>query len=409
MSTQQVTFRGANGDQLTARLELPAGPPYAFALFAHCFSCGMDSTAAVKVSRALASRGIATLRFDFTGLGSSGGEFAETTFSTNLDDLVAAADFLRESHGAPSLLIGHSLGGAAVIAAAERIPEARALATIGAPSDVAHVTHAFAAYVPEIQSRGEASVTLGRRTLTLSREFLNDLQEHALLQRVVDLRKALLVLHAPTDAIVGVENASAIFQAARHPKSFISLDDADHFLSGATDADYAAAVIAAWAARYLPVQRLVSPPASSTVVVEETGNGRLQNQVRVGSHSFLADEPKSLGGDDAGPTPYDLLAASLGACKSMTMRLYAERKEIPLDRIQVALSHGRVHAADCADCETMDGQIDTFDVQVVLEGALDEQQRVRLLEIADRCPVHRTLHGEIKIRTVSTPRSVAVK
>jgi len=350
------------------------------------------------------------MRLDFTGLGSSGGEFADTTFSTNLDDLVAAADFLRERHVAPSLLIGHSLGGAAVIAATERIPEARAVATIGAPSDVAHVTQAFAAYLPEIKSRGEASVTLGGRTLTLSREFLNDLREHPLLQRVMDLRRALLVLNAPTDAVVGIENASAIFQAANHPKSFVSLDDADHFLSGAMDADYAAAVIAAWAARYMPGRHMeVSPPASGNIVVEETGQGRLQNEIRVGPHSFLADEPKSLGGDGAGPTPYDLIAAGLGACKSMTMRLYAERKGIPLDRIRVVLSHGRVHAADCADCETVNGQIDVFDVHVALEGGLDEQQQVRLLEIADRCPVQRTLRGEVKVRTTSTPPQGGIK
>ena len=401
MPTQQVSFEGANGHTLAARLETPPGTPKAYALFAHCFSCGKDSTAAVKVSRALAARGIATLRFDFTGLGASGGEFADTTFSTNVDDLIAAADYLRTQHAAPALLIGHSLGGAAVIAAAGRIVEARALVTIGAPSDAAHVTRTFSAAVPRIEAQGEAVVTLGARKLTLRRAFLDDLSEHPQLERIARLQRALLVMHAPTDAVVGIENASAIFLAAKHPKSFVSLDDADHFLTRAKDADYAAALIAAWAAPYLPETANVEEPADDgAVVVEETGRGRFQNNVRVGAHSFLVDEPQSAGGDDTGPTPYDLLSAGLGACKAMTMRLYAERKGFKLDRINVMVSHGRVHAADCSDCETSTGQIDEFKVAISLEGELDQEQRERVLDIADRCPVHRTLQNEVKVRTV---------
>jgi len=402
MPTQQVSFEGAHGHTLAARLETPPGTPKAYALFAHCFSCGKDSMAAVKVSRALAARSIATLRFDFTGLGASGGEFADTTFSTNLDDVVAAADYLRRQHAAPALLIGHSLGGAAVIAAADRIGEARALVTIGAPSDIAHVTHTFSTAVPEIEAQGESVVTLGARKLTLRRAFLDDLREHPQLERIAKLRRALLIMHAPTDAVVGIENASVIFLAAKHPKSFVSLDDADHFLTRVKDADYAAALIAAWAARYLPeATRVAESEVDGAVVVEETGEGRFQNDVRVGAHSFLTDEPQSVGGDDAGPTPYDLLSAGLGACKSMTMRLYAERKGLKLDRIKVIVSHGRVHAADCSDCETTTSQIDEFRVAISLEGDLDQAQKTRILEIADRCPVHRTLHGEVKIRTTS--------
>ncbi|MBI1252210.1 MAG: alpha/beta fold hydrolase [Alphaproteobacteria bacterium] len=400
MPTKQVTFEGAQGQSLSARLELPAGAPKAVALFAHCFSCGKDSSAAVKVSRALAARGVATLRFDFTGLGGSAGDFAETTFSTNLDDLVAAADHLRANLGAPAILIGHSLGGAAVLAAAERVPEARAVVTIGAPSDVAHVTHNFAEALPEIEASGEASVKLGGRDVTLKREFVRDLQRHPLLDRVRGLRKALLIMHSPTDAVVGIENAAAIFLAAKHPKSFVSLDNADHFLSRAADSDYAAGVIAAWAQRYAPIADQDQPAApAGEVIVEETGAGLLQNRVRVGAHSFIADEPKSIGGDETGPTPYDLLAASIGACKSMTMRLYAQRKGYALDRISVSVSHNRIHAQDCADCETKDGHVDEFVARISLQGALSEDDRARVLAIAERCPVHRTLESEVKVRT----------
>lgn len=412
MESRRIEFEGSAGARLTARLELPeAGiAPHAFALFAHCFTCSKDTPAAVKVSRALAAKGIATLRFDFTGLGGSGGDFASTNFSSNVADLVAAAGWLREHHRAPSLLIGHSLGGAAVLAAASQIAESVAVVTIGAPFDADHVEHNFMQHVPEIERKGEATAVLGGRRFTIRRQFLDDLRSQHQDDRIAHLRRALLVLHAPGDRVVGIDNAARIYGAAKHPKSFISLDDADHFLSKAQDADYAAEVIAAWASRYLP-----SPSAAAAtdaaaaedagaaletgVLVEETGEGLFRQRIRVGRHTLTADEPQSMGGLDSGPGPYDLLAAALGACKGMTMRLYANRKGWPLAKTTVRVTHGRIHAKDCADCETRDGHIDEFRVEIALEGSLSDEQRARITEIAEKCPVHRTLQSEVQIRT----------
>jgi uncharacterized OsmC-like protein/alpha/beta superfamily hydrolase len=401
MESQRITFPGSTGAALAARLELPEGAPHAFALFAHCFTCGKDSLAAVKIARALAARGIATLRFDFTGLGGSGGDFANASFSANVGDLVAAADWLRQAHRAPALLVGHSLGGAAVLAAAGAVPECRAVATIAAPADASHALHNFQDALAEIEAAGAARVTLGGRPFTISRGFVEDLREQRQAERIAGLKRALLVLHAPRDAVVGIEQATRIFTAARHPKSFVSLDDADHLLSRPADGDYAASVIAAWAGRYLPAMAAEAAPAAppeGTVLVEETGAGRLQVRIAAGRHALLADEPLAAGGLDSGPNPYELLAAALGACKTMTMRLYAERKGWPLSRARVAVRHGKVHAADCADCETREGRVDEFRCEIALEGALDAEQRARIFEIAERCPVHRTLTGEIKIR-----------
>ena len=416
MESRKVDFEGSLGAKLTARLEMPEGDsaPVAFALFAHCFTCSKDTPAAVKVSRALAARGIAVLRFDFTGLGGSGGDFASTNFSSNVADLIAAADYLRQTHRAPSLLIGHSLGGPAVLAAAGHIEEARAVVTIGAPFDAAHVEHHFLDALPEIEQKGEATATLGGRQFTIRKQMLEDLRQQKQKDRIAQLRRALLVMHAPADGVVGIDNAAQIFTTAKHPKSFVSLDNADHFLSRAADADYAAHVIAAWASRYLPdaasaamrdakaVARAAEDTGAATepgVVVEETGQGLFQQRIRIGRHVIMADEPQSMGGLDSGPAPYDLLAAALGACKAMTMRLYANRKNLPLTRTRVHVVHDRIHAKDCADCETKDGHIDEFRVAITLDGALTEEQRARVLEIADKCPVHRTLEGEVRVRS----------
>ena len=408
MESQRITFPGSTGALLAARLELPEGPPRAFALFAHCFTCGKDSLAAVKIARALAARGIATLRFDFTGLGGSGGDFANASFSANVGDLVAAADWLRRTHQAPALLVGHSLGGAAVLAAAGGVPECRAVATIAAPADASHALHNFQGALAEIESRGAAQVTLGGRPFTISRGFVEDLRAQRQAERIADLKRALLVLHAPLDETVGIEQATRIFTSARHPKSFVSLDDADHLLSRPADGDYAAEVIAAWAGRYLPAAApaAVTAPPEGSVLVEETGAGRLQVRIAAGRHALLADEPLAVGGLDSGPNPYELLAAALGACKAMTMRLYAERKGWPLARARVTLRHGKIHAADCADCETREGRVDEFRCEIALDGALDAEQRARIFEIAERCPVHRTLTGEIKIRATLAAVSV---
>jgi len=402
MSTERFDFPSARGDRLAARLDLPDGSPLAYALFAHCFTCGKDIHAASRIAAALARLGIATLRFDFTGLGGSDGEFANTGFSSNVEDLVAAAEHMREAGRPVSLLIGHSLGGAAVLAAASRLDEVCAVAVIGAPMQVDHVVHQFSEHVPAIEAHGEALVNLAGRPFTIRKSFLEDAREQDQKSRIAKLKRPLLVMHSPVDTVVDVDNARAIFKRAQHPKSYVSLDDADHLLSRRADAEYAAGVLAAWAARYLPAAEppaVEAEPPAGAVVVEETGRGRFQQAVSAGRHRLLADEPASLGGTDSGPGPYDLLLAGLGACTAMTLRLYADKKGLPLAGVQVVLRHDRIHAADCADCATKEGRIDGIERQIVLLGDLGETERERLLEIADRCPVHRTLQSEIRIRT----------
>ena len=401
MPAERFDFPNAQGQTLAALLDAPAGTPRAYALFAHCFTCGKDVHAARRVAEELTALGIAVLRFDFTGLGSSEGEFANTTFSSNVADLVAAANELRRTRRAPAILIGHSLGGAAVLAAAAEVPEVRAVVTIAAPSDPAHVTGLFKDRLDEISAQGEVAVQPAGRPFRISRAFVDDLAEHRLAERIAGLRKALLILHSPTDDIVGIDNATRIFMAAKHPKSFVSLAGADHLLSRRSDAAYVAGVIRAWAERYLDMPQK-APGLSDEgklVVVRETHAGRFQQDVRVGRHRFLADEPVAAGGLDSGPGPYDLLLAALGACTSMTLRLYAERKALPLDEVTVRLSQSKIHAADCAECETREGMIDRIERTITLTGKLDEAQRARLMEIADKCPVHRTLMSEVDIRT----------
>jgi len=398
-----ITFPGSQGASLAARLELPLGRPRAYALFAHCFTCSKDSLAAVRIGAALAARGIGTLRFDFTGLGGSGGDFASTNFSSNVADLVATADWLREHHEAPQILVGHSLGGAAVLAAASKVPEAVAVATLGAPYQPGHVRHLIEHAAPEIEARGEAEVSLGNRKFRIRKQFLDDIAALDGGDAIGGLRKALLVMHSPRDEVVGVDNAASIFMAAKHPKSFVSLDGADHLLTKRADAEYAGAVLAAWASRYLdeagrPVEDL--PPG--VVRVSEAGGGRYVQTIRVGRHTLIADEPAPAGGNDAGPSPYDLLLAGLGACTAMTLRMYAAQKHWPLDRVTVDLKHDKIHAADCETCETRDGKVDRIERAVKVEGELDEAQRRRLLEIANKCPVHRTLHSEIIVPTSLT-------
>jgi putative redox protein len=360
-----IQFEGAHGDLLAARLDHPPGRARAFALFAHCFTCSKDFVASSRVARGLSALGVSVLRFDFTGLGSSAGDFANTSFSSNVEDLIRAAEFLRREYEPPALLVGHSLGGAAVLAAAGRIPEALAVATIGAPADPAHVTKLL-----------ETAVS--------------------------NLRKALLVLHSPVDQTVGIENASRLFQMARHPKSFVSLDGADHLLSRPEDAAYVAHLVAAWSSRFLapePAAEVPEPRDQQEVVVAESGDGPFGQAIRAGRHRLEADEPVAVGGEDSGPTPYGLLLASLGACTSMTLRLYARRKELPLQHVSVRLRHSKVHASDCEDCEAHQPRVDHIERAIELVGDLDAVQRRRLLEIAERCPVHRTLAGEVRVET----------
>ena len=403
MPSEKLEFTGHGGDTLAARFDLPDGPVKAVALFAHCFTCSKDIPAARRIAARLAGLGIAVLRFDFTGLGHSQGEFANTHFSSNVADLVAAARHLEGLGKAPALLIGHSLGGAAVLVAAADIPSAKAVVTIGAPADPSHVIHNFGCKLDEIRAAGEAQVSLAGRSFTIRREFLDDISAARLTPAIAGLKRALLVLHGPRDQTVGVENASEIFLAAKHPKSFVTLDDADHLLSRAEDAEYAAEVIAAWSRRYLDLKDDPVPPGApeGIVRVSEADPAGFLQDVAVGPrHHLLADEPAAYGGTDAGPGPYQLLSAGLGACTSMTVRMYARRKGWPLEHVAVDISHDKVHAQDCADCPEKTAKIDIFQRTIRLDGPLDANQRAKLMAIADRCPVHRTMEGTIKIETV---------
>lgn len=402
----RIEFPGSAGTPLAARLDLPEGEPVAYAIFAHCFTCSMESRAASRISRALTGSGFAVLRFDFTGLGDSDGDFATTTFSSNIEDLLAAADYLGREYRAPSLLIGHSLGGAAVLATAARIPSVNAVVTIGAPSDPAHVTALFASVVDDIDAEGEAEVRLAGRPFRIRRTLLDDLAAQPQRERIAALDRALLVMHSPIDEIVGVDNARQIYETARHPKSFVALDGADHLLTSAGDSTFAADMIAAWATRYTSARPGSDPEADAAasdtapgqVIVATSAQGPFTQTVRAGVHRLIADEPVPIG-NDAGPSPYDLLLAALGACTSMTMRMYADRKGIPLQAVSVALTHERIHADDCAECETRSGMLDHISRVITMRGELSEDERQSLLVIADKCPVHRTLTGAVHVTT----------
>lgn len=396
--TQRITFRGHDGSTLAARLDLPAGEVTATALFAHCFTCSKDIPAAKRISQRLAQRGLAVLRFDFTGLGHSEGEFANTNFSTNVADLVLAAQALADRHSAPQLLIGHSLGGAAVLRAAAQIPSARAVTTIGAPFDPGHVAHLFGEQLADIQSNGCAPVDLAGRPFAINKQFLDDIAAQEMGPAIASLHKALLVLHAPTDDTVGIENAADIFMAAKHPKSFVTLDDADHLITRIKDAVYVADTLQAWASRYVDLrkeQATAAAPDGAVHVAEADPNGFLQDVDIAGRHSYLADEPAAVGGTDLGPTPYQYLSAGLGACTTMTIRMYARHKGYALTHVAVDVYHDKRHIDD------MEGQTkqDVFRRDITLEGRLSEEERADLLRVADKCPVHKTLHSEAKIET----------
>jgi len=405
MRTERFDFPNSKGEKLAALIDLPLGKPTAYALFAHCFTCGKDNLAAKRISEQLAATGIAVMRFDFTGLGMSEGEFANTHFSSNIEDLIAAAKHMKDTQRPPAILIGHSLGGAAVLAAAHKIPEARAVVTIAAPCDPAHVVGLFKDKVDAIREQGEIEVSLVGRPFRIKREFLDDVAEKRLHESLASLRKALLIFHSPTDVLVGIDNATRIFTAARHPKSFVSLAGADHLLSKKSDADYVANVIGAWVGRYLdaPPNMTEDEIEHGLVLVRETHGGKFQQEILSGPHRLLADEPVNQGGLDSGPGPYDLVLAGLGACTSMTIRLYAEFKKIPLTNVSVRLSHDKIHVKDCETCDTKVSTVDHIERAITLEGPLDAEQRQRLMEIAEKCPVHKTFESKIDIHTVEKP------
>ncbi len=407
MSREKIEFTNAENIKLAGLLETPDGdqPPTSYALFAHCFTCGKDVTAASRIARALARQGIAVLRFDFTGLGNSDGDFANSNFSSNVQDLNAAAGWLRNEHAAPRLLIGHSLGGAAVLSAAHQIDEVEAVCTIAAPATASHVRHLFQDALPQIQQAGTARVKLGLREFNVKQQLLDDLDEYVSTEHIGRLRRALLVFHSPVDNIVPIEEAATIYQAAKHPKSFVSLDKADHLLGNARDAEYVAATLATWAGRYIEPPQAAEAAGVAQEIVEGAvliteDNHKFLRGLHTTSHHLQADEPASFGGGNAGPTPYDLLLMSLGACTSMTLRMYANRDNLPLEDVQVRLIHERIHADDCAECEDAEGHIERITRRIRLSGDLDEKQKERLIQIADRCPVHRTLEAGPVITTV---------
>lgn len=407
IETERIEFEGATGETLAARLDRPTGHIDGYAVVAHCFTCSKQMWAVERISKRLADERIATLRFDFTGLGHSNGEFANTNFSSNVGDLIAAVRFLRESaeHQAPSLMVGHSLGGAATLFAAREV-EIDAVATIAAPFDPAHVRDMFDDKVNEIEEEGEAEVTLAGRTFRIKQQFLDDLEDQKAVEQISELDTPLMIFHGPLDNTVGIENASQIFKAAKHPKSFVSLDQADHLLTRRSDAEYVANVLSGWARRYLPggstddrEPREKPQLDQGEVLAAETDEGRFTTDIFAGRHYLRADEPRDVGGDDTGPDPYGLLAASLGACTSMTLRMYADRKGWELDHVEVRLSHEKIHAEDCEACDQKQGKVDRLVRRLTLEGNLDEEQRQRLAEIADKCPVHRTLHRQNEVVT----------
>lgn len=400
MKTKKVTFRNAEGQVLSGRLEMPVGrQPHSYAIFAHCFTCSKNLRAVVDISRELARAGYGVLRFDFTGLGASEGEFEDTNFSGNVEDLVEAAKFLEAGFGAPALLVGHSLGGAAVLFAAARLPLVKAVATIAAPSDPEHVTRLLRSSEEEINRTGWATVSLEGRDFIIKKQFLDDLRNKRTDSVVKDFGKALLILHSPQDATVDITNAEAIYKAARHPKSFISLDGADHLLTRHADALYAGGIIGQWASRYVDVPATEESGGDAGAVASLFADDKYTTGMRLGGHHLVVDEPEAMGGAGLGPSPYDLVAGGLAACKAITARLYARRKQWDLRHITVEVEHGKTHIGDCTQPDKPTARIDRFRCRVSMEGDLTAEQRQRILEIADRCPVHRTLVGGVKIQS----------
>lgn len=396
-------FAGADGIELAGRLDGPVGDPRGMVVFAHCFTCSKELVAVREISKALVELGFAVFSFDFTGLGSSSGDFANTNFSSNVEDLRAAIEFVESNYQPVDLLIGHSLGGAAVLYAQDACTHVKGIVTIGAPAEASHVEHLFSESLEEIEQTGSAEVSIGGRPFKIKKQFIDDLARVTVADKLASLSAALLVMHSPVDQIVGVENAKDIFQRAKHPKSFVSLDDADHLLLNREHARYAAQVIGAWSGRYLSGLASTgdSFPANG-VMVTETGQGKFQNRVQTVSNSFVMDEPVSVGGLDSGPTPYDLLGAALGGCTAMTLRLYSDHKGYDYGKISVAVTHDKVHAKDCADCsdETKEagGSVEVFAREISIEG-LPADQVENVLRLADKCPVHKTLHSKVHIST----------
>ncbi|OAB78251.1 bifunctional alpha/beta hydrolase/OsmC family protein [Cochleicola gelatinilyticus] len=400
MQLEKVTFQNKESQTLAGRLELPANrKPHNYAIFAHCFTCSKNLLAVKNVSRSLTAAGFGVLRFDFTGLGESEGDFENTNFSGNVEDLIAAAEFLKQNYEAPTLLVGHSLGGAAVIFAAAAVSSIKAVATINAPSDPKHVRHLLSESVDEIKKNGKATVTLSGRPFTIKSHFLDDLEKQSLKKVIKNFGKALIILHAPQDTLVGINNAEELYVAAHHPKSFVSLDGADHLLTKKEDSQYVGQVIAGWASRYVTIPETTKIKSKHDVVASLSQDQGFTTDMKLGDHYMVADEPESFGGNNFGPTPYELVSAGLSACTAMTIQMYARRKKWDLEHVEVHTSYDKRHAEDCENCEAETAKIDTFSREIKLQGTLDEKQLKRILQIADKCPVHKTLHSKTQIIT----------
>ena len=401
MNLQKVIFENKEGQSLVGKLELPANQhPHNFAIFAHCFTCNKNLAAVRNIGKALTSNGFGVLRFDFTGLGESEGDFGDTNFSGNVEDLIAAADYLNDNYSAPTLIIGHSLGGAAAIYAAAQVNSIKAVATIGAPSNPKHVQRLLQSSVDEIKKNGKAIVNLSGRDFTIKKQFLDDLERNTLSETVKNLRKPILIMHSPQDNTVGIKNAEEIYMAAHHPKSFISLDGADHLLMNKKDSIYAGEVISGWAKRYLNITDSEDLPKTKHQVIASLDfDDGFTTAMKVGNHYMTADEPTSYGGNDFGPSPYELVSAGLSACTAMTLQMYTKRKGWHIDNVEVHTSYSKTHALDCGDCESANAKIDTFHREIKITGDFDDKQLERLLQIADKCPVHKTLHNETQVIT----------
>jgi putative redox protein len=400
MNIEKITFTNKEGQQLVGRIELPVNQhPHNFAIFAHCFTCNKNLSAVKNISRALTANGFGVLRFDFTGLGESDGDFEDTNFSGNVEDLIAASDYLKTNYQAPALLVGHSLGGAAVIFAAAQLDTVKAVATVGAPSNPKHVKHLFKSDIDEIEASGKAIVNLSGRDFTIKKQFLEDLESKSLPVVAKGLRKALLVMHSPQDNTVGIKNAEEIYIAAHHPKSFVSIDGADHLLMRKQDSLYVGEVVSGWAKRYVSVPDDDKLSTKHQVVASLDHDDGFTTQMKVGSHYMLADEPTSYGGNNFGPSPYELVSAGLSACTVMTIQMYTKRKGWVVETIEVHTSYSKTHAEDCENCKETSAKIDTFTRDIKLQGDLDEKQIARILQIADKCPVHKTLHNETQVIT----------
>lgn len=400
MNIQKITFLNPNNEELVGRIELPINQkPHNFVIFAHCFTCNKNLSAVKNISRELTSNGFGVLRFDFTGLGESEGDFENTNFSGNVDDLISAAGFLKKNYLAPTVIVGHSLGGTAAIFAASKIESVRAVATIGSPSTPKHVQHLLQSNIQEIESSGKAEVAIGGRNFTIKKQFLDDLNAQSVSYIAKNLSKAILILHSPQDTIVGIKNAEDIYLAAQHPKSFVTLDGSDHLLMKKEDSKYAGNVISNWAKRYIDIPSTELLTTKQQVIASLNAADGFTTQMKIGNHYMIADEPISFGGNDFGPSPYELVSAGLSACTVMTIQMYAKRKKWPVENVEVHTSYKKIHAADCNSCEKKDSKISVFNREITFTGNLDEKQQKRLLQIADKCPVHKTLHANIHINT----------